>query len=130
MRYLGLDIGTRRTGVAYADDATGIPLPLETISHDSFDDLMIALDELITKRKIDYIVVGLPRLLSGEEGSQAQLVRGFSERMKSKWNLPLTLIDERYSTPSRGDSEMTRNRKSFDPDSTAATALLGVFLKG
>ncbi|MDO8468612.1 MAG: Holliday junction resolvase RuvX [Candidatus Peribacter sp.] len=113
-RILAIDLGTKRTGVAYLDEDIQIPLPLETLHHDSVSSLVEQLALLIAERHIDRLIVGLPLLPSGEEGSQARLVRSVFEQMVSRgWSV--TLKDERYTTP-RG--------KSADPDALAALNLL------
>ncbi len=75
MRLLGLDIGMRRTGVAYFEDATGIVLPLQTITTGDPAVLVKSIQDLCEARRIDRLVIGLPRLPSGEEGEQAEFVR-------------------------------------------------------
>lgn len=112
-RLLALDIGTKRTGVAFLDEAIQIPLPLATLHHDSVSSLLSQLSSLIEERHIDRLIVGLPLLPSGEEGSQTRLVRSIVEQMLARgW--PVTFKDERYTTP-RG--------KSADPDAIAALNL-------
>lgn len=98
MRFLALDVGTRRTGIAYYDDELRIVLPLDTISHFSFDELFAEVERIVRDRGVGHIFVGHPLLPSGIEGSQVALVRqflGFLERA----GLSHSLIDERYSTP-------------------------------
>jgi len=113
-RILAIDVGTKRTGVAYLDEATNVPLPLDTLHHSSVADLLSQLAALIETRHIDRLIVGLPLLPSGEEGAQAQLVLSIVEQMKARgW--PVTLKDERYTTP---------RTKSADPDAIAALNLL------
>lgn len=113
-RFLALDIGTKRTGVAFLDEDIQIPLPLETLHHNSVSSLLEQLATLIAERHIDQLIVGLPLLPSGEEGAQSTLVRSIAEQMQSRgWHV--SFKDERYTTP-RG--------KSADPDAIAALNLL------
>lgn len=97
-RTLALDIGLRRTGVAYLDDAVGVVLPVETIVHDSFDALEEAVRRVIVERAIDSVVIGLPLLPGGGEGEQARTVRAFADRLLAR-GIPCSFLDERYSTP-------------------------------
>lgn len=119
-RILALDIGTKRTGVAYLDEDMGIPLPLDTLSHASNHDLIEQVRVLANVRKIDRLVVGLPLLLSGKEGSQSSLVRDVGELLEEELSLPVTFIDERYSTPAG----------SKEPDAHAAVSILSTLSKG
>ena len=116
-RYLALDIGTRRTGVAFADDDTGVPLPLDTIQHTSFEELEKKVLDLIAERSVDHVILGLPLLLSGEEGKQSAIVRAFASRLENSGISP-QFVDERYTTPPQ---------KGSDSDATAAFRLLETF---
>ncbi|MDD5470106.1 MAG: Holliday junction resolvase RuvX, partial [Candidatus Peribacteraceae bacterium] len=59
---LALDIGTKRTGVAYLDESVGIPLPLESIAHRNERELVQAVQTLVTERGVDRLIIGLPLL--------------------------------------------------------------------
>lgn len=131
VRLLALDIGTRRTGMAFADSSIGIPHPLETIHHSSSEELIAAVQRVCEEKKIDQLVIGLPLLPSGDEGEQAQYVRTTSEQLKPL-GLPMTFLDERYSSPrplsTASSSEDRQARKEVDPDASAASQLAQVFL--
>lgn len=116
MRLLALDIGTRRTGIAYCDD-TGVPLPLNTIEHESERALIDHIHDLIAARNIDHLIIGLPLLPSGAEGKQSKIVRSVGETLSAM--VPVEYLDERYTT-----------QDSYpDPDARAACALLTTFLE-
>ena len=104
MHLLALDIGTRRTGVAFADTDIGIPLSLDTITHSSFSELEDRVLSLLEEKKIDRIIIGLPLLPSGDEGAQVRIVRSFADRLE-KTGIPLSFLDERYTTPKNGSSD-------------------------
>ena len=132
VKILALDLGTKHTGVAFIDqENVGFVVPLPTINHKSNEEFMHAVQTLITDRKIDRIIVGLPFLLSGKEGSQAALVQ---KRVKDVETLgiPISLVDERYS--SRQTSTAThpkkgRDRSAVDPNAMAAIAILEAFIE-
>lgn len=122
MRFLALDTGTRRTGVAYLDEATGIVLPLDTLRHASEAELVAAVDDLCTKRSIDIVVVGLPMLPSGAEGEQAQYARRVGEMLVQKgWKV--RFHDERFTTPKKPGKHGIP-LSAYDGDAAAACALL------
>jgi len=113
-RTLAIDIGTKRTGLAFLDEETGVPIPLSTLHHEDTASLLSQLAAIMEERRIDQCIVGLPLLPSGQEGSQAAFVRSIAEQMRLRgW--AITFKDERYTTP-RG--------KSADPDAIAALNLL------
>ncbi len=124
MRLLGLDIGMRRTGVAYFEDATGIVLPLQTITTGDPAVLVKSIQDLCEARRIDRLVIGLPRLPSGEEGEQAEFVRSIGDLLSS--SLPLSYIDERYtSVPMRQKGEKASS--TSETDSWAACQILTMY---
>lgn len=97
MRFLGLDIGTRRTGVAYFEDGTDILLPLDTLTHKNDADVLSSILDVARERKIDCIVAGMPFLPSGTEGSQAKWVTGIIDNLR-KEGFRVEILDERYTT--------------------------------
>lgn len=117
---LGLDAGTRRTGVAFADTKAGFVMALDTVTHSSVDEQVKKISELVKAKNVSEIILGLPRLPQGEEGSQARLVRSLAETLQKTLSIPITLIDERYST--RGAE------RGVDPDAKAACEMLSVVL--
>lgn len=112
---LALDIGTKRTGVAYLDESVGIPLPLESIAHRNERALVQAVQTLVTERGVDRLIIGLPLLPGGEEGAQVTVVRKTADLLQQATGLPVTFIDERYSTPRSTDR---------DPNAEAAWNIL------
>lgn len=123
MKLLGLDVGTRRTGVAFLDSDIGIPFPLTTLTHASSEDLMTLVMEIIQVRAIDRVVVGLPRLPSGDEGAQAQESRAFGELLRDR-GIDVIYADERYTTPRHLSHKNVIPVSSYDGDSAAACAIL------
>ncbi|MDD5623267.1 MAG: Holliday junction resolvase RuvX [Candidatus Peribacteraceae bacterium] len=117
-RILALDIGTRKTGVAFADESVGVALPLATLRHDSPEDLLGQVLSLMEERKAERLLVGLPLLPSGMEGTQAKLVREVVGKLEAA-GVAVTLLDERYSNP-------RENRQNDDV--YAAWNLLNAFL--
>ena len=117
-KLLAFDIGTRRTGVAWFDPAHAIPLPLDTIHHTSRKELLRAVMGLIRERQADAVIIGLPLLLSGKEGSQVDYVRGFAEEVERR-GVAVELLDERFTT---------KRQKNYDGDAAAATELLRMYI--
>lgn len=119
MKYLGLDIGLRRTGVAFADSEEDILFSLETITHTSEQELIAAISQLVSQKDIDAVVVGLPLLLSGEEGAQAKIVIHIQQQLENA-GIPCSMLDERYTTPNAGD---------IDKDAASACEILTIWLQ-
>lgn len=100
-QYLALDIGRRRTGVAIGDPTMGITFPYPTLTHSSSRDLVTQIVALVSGHDISLVFVGLPLLLSGQEGAQARFVRRCAYLLK-RAGIPVQFIDERYSSHGHG----------------------------
>ena len=122
MRTLALDVGLRRTGIAYRDDAVGIALPLDTFAHTSRDALLAHVRRIIEERKIDCVIVGLPRLPSGDEGQQAGESRAVGEALKTP-KIEVLYVDERHTTPRSSNHKNALPTANLDGDAAAACAL-------
>ena len=121
MRYLALDVGDRRIGLAVGDDAHGLSRPLRTLVRRSVVKDLAELERIARDEQIDALVVGLPLTLGGEEGHQAERVRRFATAA-AKLGLPVRLYDERHTS---SEAEI---RGARDIDAGAATILLEDFL--
>lgn len=121
-RYLALDVGDRRIGLAVAEDTFGIARPLETLRrHDLAGDVR-AVGQIAKQEEATALVIGLPLTLRGEEGAQALRVRRFADAC-APLGLPVELYDERYTT-----SEAVR-LGAPDVDAAAAALLLEDYLR-
>lgn len=105
--------------MAFADDSIKIPIALDTVKHANFSELHTILLDVISQREVSEVVIGLPKLPSGDEGQQSKIVRDFVIDFPFPSGTNHHFIDERYTTPRFGKN---------DPDAAAACALLGVYL--
>jgi putative holliday junction resolvase len=121
VRYLALDVGDRRIGLAVGDDAHGLSRPLRTLVRRSVVKDLAQIERVAREEAIDALVIGLPLTLSGEEGHQAERVRRFATASE-KLGLPVRLYDERHTS---SEAEI---RGARDIDAGAATILLEDFL--
>jgi len=97
-RYLALDIGDVRIGVARSDLMGIIATPLETINRKKVKSVK-RIAELCKENNTTSIVIGIPKSLDGEEKRQAEKVREYIEKLKKEIeNLEIIEIDERFST--------------------------------
>lgn len=97
MRVIGLDVGDRYIGVAVSD-AEGITAHgLKRIERKGWMPALIAIIKEYSE-EIGSIVVGLPRMLNGSVGIQAEKVLEFVEELRKVVSLPVELWDERLST--------------------------------
>jgi putative Holliday junction resolvase len=104
MRSFGLDVGGRRTGVAVSDPQGILATPLTVLASGDESALMKEILTLVQLHKVERVVVGLPRRLSGDLGEQACKVTAFAEKLAclakemGLERLDIQLWDERLST--------------------------------
>lgn len=134
MRYLALDVGDKRTGVALGDAETGIVTPARLIERPVAQE-SLWLDDVskaVREAGAEALVVGLPLNMDGTEGPQAKKVRGLAERAAARVNLPLHLHDERLTSEAAdwvmAGSGLTRGQKKARRDALAAAEILRDFL--
>ncbi len=122
MNVLALDIGLRRTGVAYGETKSGIVIALDTIHHRTTEELTRQVTSITKSKKIDQLIIGLPLLPSGAEGEQVGLVKETAKMIEHSTGLKPAFLDERYTT------NVHFTAKGSDSDATAACALLTVWM--
>lgn len=99
-RLLGIDLGTKRIGLAVGDTASGTVTPLTTISRADVERDARTVGRVRDEQRIDELVVGLPLNMDGTEGGQAAQTREWAELIAGSCNLPLSWRDERLTTES------------------------------
>ena len=124
MRVLALDYGTARIGCAISDPSGTLATPLPVIEPSEARSVA----ELVDKHEVGRVVVGLPVLLSGEEGTQAALTRTFCGELEAMLEIPVETYDERLTT--RMAEASKREGAGAAPDSLAAAHLLQGYLAG
>jgi putative Holliday junction resolvase len=97
-RLLGIDLGSRRIGLAVADAASGSIRPLATLRRASPERDAATLLRVVDEQRIDELVLGLPRNMDGSEGAQAAQTRRWADEVASCLGLPLSYRDERLTT--------------------------------
>lgn len=142
MRYLAVDLGDRRTGLALGDDETGLVSPLSVLEvslgqrfgADLLDAIARALDQQIGERSPGEIVLGLPVNMDGTEGSRARIVRSFGARLGARTHREIRYQDERLTSAdadwTMARSGLTRGQKKERRDAIAAAAILRDYLAG
>ena len=131
MRYLAIDHGTKRTGLAICDAAETISSPLAVIHGQK--GLLKKIADVVEVENVEAVVVGLPLNMTGSESSQTKLVRKFAEQLKDRLSVPVHLQDERLSSFSAGEklapADFTRGKRKKRIDAVAAAEILGAFLE-
>lgn len=132
MRILGLDLGTKTLGVAISDRLGLIANPYKVLKYNDEEKLLLELDEIIKKEKVEKIVLGNPKNMNNSEAFASNRSTGFKEKLEDRYNLEVILIDERLSTKEAENilisSNMRRDKRKTVIDSVAATIILESYL--
>ena len=95
---LAFDFGTRRIGIAKGSTLLGSAAPLATIDAEKNDIRFAKIAELILAWQPGALIVGLPCNDDGTPHEMTALSRRFANRLKGRFNLPVLLVDERYTS--------------------------------
>lgn len=129
-RFLGLDIGSKRIGVAISDEEGMLASPVSMVERGRND--REAFRKLIDRFQPALLVAGLPTGLSGREGPQAAETRTYADSLARDLKLPLEYYDERLSSAvaerAMLEAGMSRERRKERIDSMAAAVMLQGYL--
>lgn len=99
MRALGVDLGSRRVGVAVSDSAGSLASPLEVIERSGDEERdHRRLADLVAEFEAEVVVVGLPISLDGTDGPAATAYRAEARRLGDRLAVPVETYDERFTT--------------------------------
>ena len=132
-RVLALDVGEKTIGVAMSDETGSMAFPGVTIwRQEGIKRDMAALRQLISDSKVQSIVVGMPLMMDGSRGIQAEKIEAFVAVLRNNVRIPIHFQDERLSTLQAervliaADRNRTERKKTID--SMAACLLLQTYL--
>lgn len=131
MRFLGIDYGTRRIGLAHGDEL-GLAMPLPALTDADPAKRRAALAAVVKQRRVTEIVLGYPYNMDGTAGFKAKEVDAFAESLRKEFGLPVHLVDERL-TSHMAEAGMTQKelreiRGQGIVDSRAAAIILQDYL--
>lgn len=131
MRYLAIDYGNKRTGLAICDSGETIVSPLAVIEGQK--ELLKRIAEVIETEHVEAVVLGLPLNMDDSQGPQSQRVLNFADLLKACIDIPIHYQDERLSTFGAEEklaaADFTRDRKKKRLDAVAAAQILEAFLE-
>lgn len=95
-RFLAIDYGTKRTGLAVTDPLKIIATALDTVETST---LLTYLKSYFQKEPVDQVIIGLPKKLNNTDSETAPAVRAFVEKFKTTFPAtPISTIDERFTS--------------------------------
>lgn len=134
MRWLGLDLGEKRIGLAVSDEDARIAFPAGFMERKGRRRDLAALCALVRERGIGGAVVGLPLHMDGRRGPEAAAAEAFARELAAAAAIPVELLDERWTSVAaeRALQETGRRVKQRrgrgEVDAIAATLLLSTHL--
>jgi putative Holliday junction resolvase len=144
-RYLGVDLGTKRVGLALADDVSGIASPVSVIqARATMRETAAAIAEVAGDYAVTDVVVGLALNMDGTEGPQAKLCKQLADELTNVLQPPaenrqrkaitrIHLHDERLTSHAADQrlarGELTHKKKKARHDAIAAQILLESFIQ-
>jgi putative Holliday junction resolvase len=129
--FLGVDYGTKRIGLAWADEL-GIALPLNAIPGVDDSNWNVRFRKVLEQKKIGQIVVGYPIHMDGSVGLRAKEVDGFIDELESIFKIPVFRVDERLTSVAaeEGLNKISSKKKDLGKiDSSAASIILQDFIE-
>jgi putative pre-16S rRNA nuclease len=124
-RILGVDLGSKRVGLAVADAGIGVARPLATVNRGAtLDDDVATLGRVCREQDVTELVVGLPIEATGSEGTMADAARAWAAAVAARLGIPVTMRDERLSSfeAERRLGRMPRGRSGGAPSRTQRNA--------
>jgi putative Holliday junction resolvase len=127
-RILGLDVGSRRIGIAVSDPLGITAQGLDTLQRRNKRTDLAALERVIREYGVREIVVGLPLRMSGAEGTQSEKMQGFAEDLRKRFRLPVHLWDERLTSAEANrllrETDLSIEKRAKAVDRMAAVLIL------
>ena len=132
MRYLAVDLGDKRTGLAIGDDELRMAQPICVLEVPIDKGLVDVIVKAIDEQGVDAIVMGLPLNMDGSLGQRVALTKTFANQLGKETNLPIHFQDERLTSSAAEEqlagSGKTHKQKKKIRDALAAAEILNDFL--
>jgi putative Holliday junction resolvase len=132
MRVLGVDLGSKRIGLAVSDPEANIAFPAGSLKSSGRKADVAAVCDLINERGIGAVVVGLPKHMDGRHGPEAAAAEKFAAALRKAAGVPVETLDERWTSveAERALSAQGHNarRTREHVDEVAAALILRTYL--
>ena len=131
-RYLGIDFGVRRIGVAVSDELGITAQPLPSLEPSSEQEALSVIQGLIDQHGVLEVVVGLPKNMNGSIGPAAEAALAFARRLEEGGTAKVTMWDERLTSRAAErlliEADLSRAKRKRHVDQMAAVLILQGFL--
>ena len=127
-RLLGIDLGTKRIGIAISDYNQKVATPLQTLDKSKQGKLIDALESINAEYDIRGIIIGNPINMDGTYGKSSQSAKDIAINISNKIDIPVSLWDERLSTVGAfnlsSELDINVSKREKDIDKFAAAFIL------
>ena len=127
-RLLGIDLGTKRIGIAISDYNQKVATPLQTLDKSKQGKLIDELESIIAEYDIRGIIIGNPINMDGSYGKSSQSAKDIAINISNKIDIPVSLWDERLSTVGAfnlsSELDINVSKREKDIDKFAAAFIL------
>jgi putative Holliday junction resolvase len=126
VKYLAVDFGERRIGLATSDASGALASPRKTVLRTSDRRALEEIEDFARREEVEAVVVGLPHRGDSTESELAPRVRSFARKLEARLGLPVEFVNEHLTS--------REGRRKFgpgvEPDAAAAAIILEDFLLG
>lgn len=130
---LAIDYGLKRVGLAVSDPGRTFAFPCDVIENKNSDYLVSQINNLILKKDVDLILIGMPYNPKSEKKSMESVVQNFINKLKKSTNIPIKTVDERLSSFAANENlkeaGLSAKKSKKYIDSEAARLLLEEFIQ-
>ncbi|MFA7073799.1 MAG: Holliday junction resolvase RuvX [Endomicrobiaceae bacterium] len=132
-RFLGIDYGKKRIGLALSDILGMMAQPFDVIESKGLNNNVDTILKIAENNEVTCIVVGIPVNMNSSEGEMANIAREFTEELKKKTEIKVDMIDERLTTVQAErvlveEANVSREKRKNLRDKIAATFILQTYL--
>jgi putative Holliday junction resolvase len=122
MRYLGIDFGSKRVGLALSDESNKLAFPFLVLANNS--KLLLEIEKIINQNKITCLVVGESTDFKGLPNKIMKEINIFSEKIKQDLDLPI-FFEPEFMTSAQAEQIQGKNKMN---DASAAAIILQTYL--
>jgi len=133
MRYLGIDYGKKRIGLAMSDIMGMMAQPFDVIEFKGLKNNVENILKIAKEKEVSCIVIGKPINMNGTEGEMVETINELVEELKKVTDIKIELVDERLTTTQAErvlieEANVSREKRKGLRDKLAATFILQTYL--
>ncbi len=133
MKCLGMDLGTKKLGLAMSDATGMISYPYKLIKFSNYEEAAKEVVDIVNKEKVEILVLGLPKNMDNSMGFASERSLNFKSILEGLTDKEIVLIDERLSTVEAENmlikDDVKRKKRKNVIDELSAAIILDTYLR-